>query len=54
MAGSNIDGPFGLRPHNLLGSAANSNGLTSYLVQVSATAGSSSAIYSAGRTDAAR
>lgn len=45
MAGSNIDGPFGLRPHNLLGSAANSNGLTSYLVQVSATAGSSSAIY---------
>jgi len=42
---SNIDAPFGLRPYNLLGSAPNSNGLTPYKVQVSATAGSSSAIY---------
>jgi hypothetical protein len=45
MAVTNLDAPFGLRPHNLLGGAANSNGLTSYLVQVNGTAGSSSAIY---------
>ena len=45
MAGTNIDAPFGLRPHNLLGGAANSTGLTSYLVQVNGTAGSSSAIF---------
>jgi len=45
MAGTNLDAPFGLRPYNLLGGAANSNGLTSYLVQVNGTAGSSSAIY---------
>ena len=42
---TNIDAPFGLRPHNKLGSTPNSNGMTSYKVQVSATAGSSSAIY---------
>jgi hypothetical protein len=42
---TNIDAPFGLRPHNKLGSTPNSNGLTAYKVQVSATAGSSSAIY---------
>tara|TARA_R100001082_G_C4302702_1_gene133148 strand:+ start:101 stop:721 length:621 start_codon:yes stop_codon:yes gene_type:complete len=40
-----IDAPFGLRPHNLLGSASNSTGLTAYKVQTAATAGSSSAIY---------
>ena len=45
MAGTNLDAPFGLRPYNLLGGAANSTGLTSYLVQVNGTAGSSSAIY---------
>ena len=42
---TNIDAPFGLRPHNLLGSAPNSMGLTKYKVQTAATAGSSSAIY---------
>ena len=42
---TNIDAPFGLRPHNLLGSAPNSMGLTEYKVQTAATAGSSSAIY---------
>ena len=42
---TNIDAPFGLRLHNLLGSAPNSNGLTKYKVQTAATAGSSSAIY---------
>ena len=42
---ANIDAPFGLRPHNLLGSASNSSGLTAYKVQTAATAGSSSAIY---------
>ena len=42
---TNIDAPFGLRPHNKLGSIPNSNGMTAYKVQVSATAGSSSAIF---------
>ena len=42
---TNIDAPFGLRPHNLLGSAPNSNGLTKYKVQTAATAGSSSQIF---------
>ena len=42
---TNIDAPFGLRPHNKLGSTPNSNGMTAYKVQVSATAGSSSAIF---------
>lgn len=42
---TNIDAPFGLRPHNLLGSAPNSMGLTKYKVQTAATTGSSSAIY---------
>ena len=42
---TNIDAPFGLRPHNLLGSAPNSMGLTEYKVQTAATAGSSSKIF---------
>ena len=42
---TNIDAPFGLRPHNLLGSAPNSMGLTKYKVQTAATAGSSSQIF---------
>ena len=42
---TNIDAPFGLRPHNMLGSAPNSNGLTKYKVQTAATAGSSSQIF---------
>ena len=42
---ANTDSPFGLRPHNKLGSTPNGNGLTSYKVQINGTAGSSSAIY---------
>ena len=42
---ANTDSAFGLRPHNLLGSATNSNGLTPYKVQINGVAGSSSAIY---------
>ena len=42
---ANIDSPFGLRPHNKLGSAPNSNGMTPYKVQINGVAGSSSAIY---------
>jgi len=42
---TNIDAPFGLRPHNLLGSAPNSNGLTEYKVQTAATTGSTSKIF---------
>jgi hypothetical protein len=42
---ANTDSPFGLRPHNKLGSTPNGNGLTPYKVQIPGTAGSSSAIY---------
>ena len=42
---ANTDSPFGLRPHNKLGSTPNGNGLTPYKVQINGTAGSSSAIY---------
>ena len=42
---TNIDAPFGLRPHNLLGSAPNSMGLTRYKVQTADVAGSSSSIF---------
>jgi len=42
---ANTDSPFGLRPHNKLGSSPNGNGLTPYKVQINGTAGSSSAIY---------
>ena len=42
---ANTDSPFGLRPHNKLGSTPNGNGLTPSTVQIPGTAGSSSAIY---------
>ena len=42
---ANTDAAFGLRPHNKLGSNANSSGTTAYKVQIAGTAGSSSAIY---------
>jgi hypothetical protein len=42
---ANTDSPFGLRPHNKLGSTPNGNGLTAYKVQIAGVAGSSSAIY---------
>ena len=42
---ANTDSPFGLRPHNKLGSAPNGNGLTAYKVQIAGVAGSASAIY---------
>jgi|TARA_R100000149_G_scaffold66071_2_gene43097 hypothetical protein len=42
---ANTDSPFGLRPHNKLGSAPNGNGLTPYKIQIPGVAGSSSAIY---------
>ena len=42
---ANIDSPFGLRPHNKIGSTPNGNGLTPYKVQIPGVAGSSSAIY---------
>ena len=42
---ANTDSPFGLRPHNKLGSTPNGNGLTSYKVQINGTAGSSSSIF---------
>ena len=42
---ANTDSPFGLRPHNKLGSTPNGNGLTPYKVQINGTAGSSSSIF---------
>ena len=42
---ANTDSPFGLRPHNKLGSAPNGNGLTAYKVQIAGVAGSSSSIF---------
>ena len=42
---ANIDSPFGLRPHNKIGSTPNGNGLTPYKIQIPGVAGSSSAIY---------
>ena len=42
---ANVDSPFGLRPHNKIGSTPNGNGLTPYKVQIPGVAGSSSAIY---------
>jgi hypothetical protein len=42
---ANTDSPFGLRPHNKLGSAPNGNGLTAYKVQIPGVAGSSSSIF---------
>ena len=43
---ANIDSPFGLRPHNKLGSAPNSNGMTPYKVQINGVAGSSAIYFS--------
>jgi hypothetical protein len=42
---ANTDSPFGLRPHNKLGSTPNGNGLTAYKVQIPGVAGSSSSIF---------
>jgi len=42
---ANTDSPFGLRPHNKLGSNANSMGMTPYKVQIAGVAGSSSSIF---------
>ena len=42
---ANTDSPFGSRPHNKLGSNANSMGLTPYKVQIAGVAGSSSSIF---------
>ena len=41
---ANTDSPFGMRPHNKLGSTPNGNGLTPYKVQIPGVAGSSSSI----------
>ena len=42
---ANTDSPFGLRPHNKLGSTPNGNGLTAYKVQIAGVAGSSSSFF---------
>lgn len=42
---ANIDARFGLRPYNMLGAGANTNGNMTFTIQTAATAGTSSAIY---------
>lgn len=41
----NIDAAFGLRPINMLGSGANTNGVVKYAIQTTATVGTSSVLY---------
>lgn len=41
----NIDAAFGLRPYNMLGAGANTNGNMTFQIQTASTAGSSSVIY---------
>ena len=42
---ANIDAAFGLRPYKMLGAGANTNGVMTFKIQTSATAGTSSVIY---------
>jgi hypothetical protein len=42
---ANIDAAFGLRPYKMLGEGANTNGVSSYKIQLTGTAGTSSVIY---------
>ena len=42
---ANIDAAFGLRPYKMLGAGANTNGVMSFKIQTSSTAGTSSVIY---------
>lgn len=42
---ANIDAAFGLRPYRMLGSGANTNGVSKYTIQTASTAGSSNVIY---------
>jgi hypothetical protein len=42
---ANIDAAFGLKPYKMLGAATNSNGIMSFKIQTSGTAGTSSVIY---------
>ncbi len=42
---ANIDAAFGLRPYNMLGAGANTNGNMTFTIQTGATAGTSSVIY---------
>lgn len=41
----NIDAAFGLRPYRMLGNGANTNGVSTYKIQLTGTAGTSSVIY---------
>jgi hypothetical protein len=42
---ANLDAAFGLRPYKMLGAGANTNGVVSFDIQTTATAGTSSVIY---------
>lgn len=42
---ANIDAAFGLRPYKMLGEGANTNGVSTYKIQTTGTAGTSSVIY---------
>ena len=42
---ANIDAAFGLRPYKLVGEGANTNGITTFKIQTTGTAGTSSTLY---------
>jgi hypothetical protein len=42
---ANIDAAFGLRPYNMLGAGANTNGNMTFKIQTTSTAGTSSVVY---------
>jgi hypothetical protein len=42
---ANVDASFGLRPYKMLGAGANTNGLMTFKIQTSGTAGTSSTIF---------
>ena len=42
---ANIDAAFGLRPYKMLGAGANTNGMMTFDIQTTGTAGTSSTIF---------
>tara|TARA_R110000822_G_scaffold65575_8_gene160511 strand:+ start:3138 stop:3755 length:618 start_codon:yes stop_codon:yes gene_type:complete len=42
---ANLDAAFGLRPYKMLGAGANTNGISTYKIQLASVAGTSSVIY---------
>ena len=42
---ANLDAAFGLRPYKMLGEGANTNGVSTYSIQTTATAGTTSVLF---------